>query len=484
MIASSSAACAEDPKRACVELELEGPIQAVTGMRPERMYYARSGAGAVLGGFDGALEAPGRIVSSGGVLLAEVVPDPHGRFLLDVPPSDRITVEAEGGSIELRLRDPSEARGAAVACRPLTGAGDTPNDLLIGGTPSDPYGVLVRSGDGGVNAIDLAGGLEDGVRIEGSPFMAAVVGGASRRIGVTDFRNGTVHVVDLDARRIERTLGPPPPVTLDAPHALPAPYDVDRDGVEETTVSRFTPSTPQALVVASDKIVVGYVSFLSSSPAIFLPGVIAVWTASDLDRPPRTVVLPFPNPQEVRLLEDGRVLVVCSGTLDIGDLGSPSEGGLVFFDPTSESIESTIPLRDFLPGTAILAADRLIVGSLGRAEIRVMGTDGSAPVPIRLNEEAVDTVYRMVALDGGLVAVPSFNTDRLHILDARTGILDPAPFFGPLEVGPGRPIFDGLQVVARRPGRPGVDFTGPDLYALRGVASEVVAIELRKLLGP
>ena len=90
----------------------------------------------------------------------------------------------------------------------------------------------------------------------------------------------------------------------------------------------------------------------------------------------------------------------------------------------------------------------------------------------------------VVVIGGGLVGVPSFNTDRMHILDARTGAIDPEPFFAPLAVGPGRPLFDGLQIVAARPGRRGVDFRGPDLFALTGQASELIPIELRKVLGP
>ena len=101
-----------------------------------------------------------------------------------------------------------------------------------------------------------------------------------------------------------------------------------------------------------------------------------------------------------------------------------------------------------------------------------------------LNSEEVDSVFRLLALPGGLIAAPSFNTDRIHFIDARSKTLNPPPFFGPIAVGPGRPIFEGLQVIARRPGRAGVDFVGPDLFAVAGIASRIIPVELRKLLGP
>ena len=90
----------------------------------------------------------------------------------------------------------------------------------------------------------------------------------------------------------------------------------------------------------------------------------------------------------------------------------------------------------------------------------------------------------MIDLPGGLIGAASFNTDRLHVVDPRTRVVDPKPFCGPFVIGPGRPVFDGVQVCARRPGRAGVDFVEPDIYCLAGIASRVTPIELRKVLGP
>lgn len=461
----------------------EPAIPAVEGFRPELTFYVRDGEQALFGGFDGALDQGRQLTLYGPEgEVAQVTADPDGRFSVELEPHARLKV----GALEYRLRDPDEARVTAVH-RPLSGAGHVPNDLVIGGG-SEPFGVLVRSGDRGVNAFDLGEGLAaEGVRIDGSPYAVAVVDPAARRVAVADFDGGVVHVVDLRRRVVERAL-PAVEVELDTPFSLSRPFDVDGDGTVEEQVVRFLPGTPQAAGAAGGRLFVGFSSFLDrrrgSDPPVFLPGVLGVWDLADLDAPPKMVVLPAQNPQEVRPLPGGRVLITCSGALDVeSGPRAASPGAVVSYDPVARTFD-TIEMGDFLPGTAVLAAGRLVVGSLAGGAIRWMRPDGGDVSTIRLNDDAVDSVFRMVDLDGGLVGVPSFNTDSLHVFDARTGTLDPPPFYAPIPVGPGRPVFHGLQVLARRPGRRGVDFVGPDLFALTGIASELIPIELRKVLGP
>ena len=103
---------------------------------------------------------------------------------------------------------------------------------------------------------------------------------------------------------------------------------------------------------------------------------------------------------------------------------------------------------------------------------------------IVLNDQSIDSIFRLIELPGRLIAATSFNTDKLFIFDAEDGRLNPYPFVSPFSVGPGPPVFDGAQIVARRPGRAGVDYTGPDLYVLSGLASRIWSVETRKLLGP
>jgi hypothetical protein len=439
------AACARN-----VEVVDEPSIPDVAGLMPERTFYVRTSSGALFGGFDRALD---RAIEVEGAPLA---PDENGRFAISLPAKE--TIEVEG--LTYRLRDPGSALLEAV--RPaLSGAGSVPNDLLIAGG-ADAYGVLVRSGDAGVSVIDLSRGLSDeGVRIDGHPFFAGIVDAQARRIAVSDYDGGEIHLIDLAAGTVERTLSAPEVVLDDE--------------------SPFVARSPQSVVRAEDRLIAGYTGFVETGPpAIYLPGVIASWSLADLDAPPRLLVLDVLNPQELRVLEDGRVLAVCSGAIEHqGGAHASTRGALVFFDPAALSVVETIEMQDFAPGSALIAADRIVVASVVRPRVRII--DGEEIV---VNDETVDSIFRLVDLGGGLVGVPSFDSDRLHVLDARTGELDPPPFYAPIAVGPGRPILDGLQIVAARPGRRGIDFVGPDLFALTGIASEVVPIELRKVLGP
>lgn len=461
----------------------EPSIPEVEGVSPELTFYVQDGERALFGGFDGALSQGVSLPLRGpDGDLGTVVPDENGRFSIELSPQARLSA----GALEYRLREAAQARAAAVH-PPLSGAGAQPNDLVIAGS-DDAFGVVVRSGDSGVSAVDLEEGLTgEGVRVFGDPYAVAVIDAAARRVAVAAFDAGVIEVVDLTLGVVERTLSPLE-VELDAPFTLARPYDVDGDGAPEEQIARFLPASPQSAAISMGRLYVGFSSFQAGNrgdePPVFLPGVLGIWALDDLDAPPKMRVLPALNPQEIRPLPGGRILIVCSGALDLaGGPHAGSAGAVVVYDPVSRDME-VVDMGDFLPGTAVFAAGRLVVGSLARGEIRWMQPDGSDVRTMQLNEEAIDSVFRMVELGGGLVGVPSYNTDRLHIFDARTGELDPPPFYAPIPVGPGRPVFDGLKVVARRPGRRGVDFVGPDLFVLTGDSSELIPIELRKVLGP
>lgn len=397
--------------------------------------------------------------------------------------------------LEYRIRDPEAARAAAV-CGPISGgAGGIPNDLIIAGPHEAPYGVLVRSGDNAVSAFDLTRGLEaglPGVRLPdvedacgvhaANPWFAAALGGD--RVAVTAFGQARTYVLDMKTGAIEATLAldPSAPVVLDPPQQLPRAIDADCDGAREDQISAFAPRTPQAIVKAGDHLAVAYTNFYTANPPIYLPGVLAVWSLRALDQPPRVTLLPVSNPQELRALDDHRVLLAASGAL--GQNAALTPGAVLIIDLSTGAIEERYDLDTFAPGTAALAGGSLYVGSLITARVLKIDPATKQQTVLPLNDEPVDSIFRLLVLPGELLAIPTFNGDRLFIVDAASGAISPPPFYGPLAIGPGRPIFDGLSILARRPGRAGVDFVGPELFALSAIASRVTPIELRKVLGP
>lgn len=484
-----------------------GRVPDLAGVRLEVMYAYATPEGGRFGGLDGAL-APGlsaELRRAEGGAIGVVEPDAHGRFAIDhdVAVGGRLELVVEGETVAFTVRDPASARREAVR-PPLTGVGLVPNDLRIVGGPQDARGVVVRSGDNAVNLLDLETGFDGvplGVRlpdvpgddgpVSANPWLATPLDDRGSRVAVTAFLQARTYVLNLDAGTVVSTLALDAPVTLAAPFSLDEPFDVDGDGTPETEVQAFRPSSPQPVVVAQDRLLVAYASLLraergAGAGPIMLPGVVAAFDPDEPEAPARTRVLPFRNPQEMRVVGDDAVWVTCSGMLRVsGGVRALSPGGLVRLDPGTLAVTATVALDDFAPTTMLFAADRLWVASLARAEVLELDPASGAELGrYRINDEGVDSVFRLLSLPGGQIGIPSFNTDRLHVLDPRTGTLDAPPYLGPLALGPGRPVFDGLQIVARRPGRAGVDYVGPDLFALSSIAARVVPVELRRVLGP
>jgi len=459
------------------------------------------GRTAELGGFDGAVSGEVVVRDAAGAELARGMADAAGRISLvfDGVAGDTVSVTLDGVAdpIQFRVRDPATALEDAV--RPAVGgAGSVPNDLIIVGPAASARGVVVRSGDNAVSVFDLQAGLqqsgarlpEDGARFA-NPWFATAIDDTGKRVAVSAFGQRRVYIVDLDTGAVTNTLELGGPVRLSTPFQLTRPFDVDGDGTDEAEVSTFAPTAPQGVVVTGGRLFVAFSGFAAARvrdlAPVYLPAVLAAWDLADLDAPPDRVVLPLLNPQEIRVDEDGKLLVVCSGIVDqlMGAPAAATPGAVYRIDPATLAIDETYDLGDVLPGSAVVSHGALWVGSLKAGSLTRIAMDAIRErSTISLNNEEVDSVFRMVALPGGLIAVPSFNTDRLHLVDAATGELDPPPFYGPIPVGPGRPLFDGLKIIARRPGRPGVDYAGPDLFCLSDPASLVTPVQTLRVLGP
>lgn len=482
-------------------------VPSEAGIALELMYFVRGPDG--LARFGGLASSFGGAGSGWdfrveGDTPRSIEPDARGGFELELGRVDATSgvLHRDGQPIErFRLREAEAARRAAV-WPAVGGAGSVPNDLLFVGEGAPPRLVLVRSGDHAVSVFDLELGLDAGLGVRlpeldaargpmgAQPWFAAPLPDGER-VAVSAFLHGRVYVVHLPSLRVERSFEPSGPVSLPAPIALPYPLDLDGDGRIVSSVSRFVPRCPQGVLVHGDHLFVAYSGFVAprlsdARPPVYLPGVLLRFSLREPERAPQSLLLPFQNPQWLGLAQDpARLLVVSSGVLDADpEVRATSAGGVMLVSLDAFELEHSVDLGTRAPGSALLFEGELWVSSLVRPEVWRVALYGGDEAVFRLNDERVDSVFRLVPLPGGLIGAPSFNTDRLHVIDPRRRLLDPSPFFGPLELGPGRPIFDGLQVVARRPGRGGVDFVGPDLYALSGVASRVVPVELRKVLGP
>lgn len=490
-----ASACTDVP----VLVAPEGPVPPAPGLALECLTAVVGPEGPTLVGLDGAVleGATLTVLAADGAELAEAAVDTNGRVQvpLDAQAGELIGVRAAGRPEvwTLRVRDHTEAYGLAVGAPYAGGAGSTPNDLEVW---PDGRAVLVRSGDGALVIFDVAQGPEAGrgLRLPEAPSAAvpwAVARVDDRTAAVTAQGRDLVYLVDLDAAAVVAELAAPAPVPLARPFVLSRSIDVDGDGTREAEVRVARARAPQGLTVAAGRLVVAYTGFVAAGTAgaraVFTPGVVASWGLTDLSAPPVVRVLDALDPQEVHALDDGAVLVTASGAVDRAADGRvlTSTGAVVRLDAATLAVQQAWDLGDFGPTTARVAGEALWVASLSRARLRALPLGGGPPqAELALNALEVASVFGWVELPCGLLGAPVFDTDTLHVLDPRSGRLDPAPFYAPLVVGPGRPLLDGLQAVARRPGRVGVDFIGPDTLVLASVASRVTPLELRRILGP
>lgn len=490
--ALTTAGCAEGGGGQCPALAPAGEKHPASGVLAlERIYAALRASDRVeVGGLDGAAPPGSSVLIAG--QAAEV--DVHGRFRLELrgaPTSVEVASAAQPSEVFLfRVRDSTVAR-AKVVGPAWGGAGSVPNDLLFEGERA----LLVRSGDGALSELPFGHGADDcsrGLRfaeVDGrgsDPWFAAAAGGS---VYVSDARLDRVYAIDRQRWAVTSTFADQTSIELSPPLTLACPADVDGDGNLERSVARFRPRAPQALLVMNGRLFVGMSGFLrphlGDCPAIYLPSVLLSYA---LDAPGEVTRLRLPcqNPQELRQTAQGQLQVVCSGEIDQPPSGSPvaqTDGAILWIDPMRLEVVRSQPLERFAPASALSQGDVTVVSSLVRAELLLLS--GAGLIERRqLNAESVDSVFRLAPGPGGLIFAPSFDTDRLHTIDPRTGVVDGAPFFGPIVVGPGRPLFDGLQIVAPRPGRAGVDFVGPDHLALLGIASKIVPLDTQEVLGP
>ncbi len=87
-----------------------------------------------------------------------------------------------------------------------------------------------------------------------------------------------------------------------------------------------------------------------------------------------------------------------------------------------------------------------------------------------------------IAIKDGLLFTTLFNSDQVAVLDTSTDQVDPFPYITPFPAGirgddPNSQLFDGVQSLAIRPGEPGVDFTGADIYFITGISEQLGSVD-------
>ena len=271
-------------------------------------------------------------------------------------------------------------------------------------------------------------------------------------------------------------------------------------------VESFPVSFPSGAALLDDKLYISTSNIRrAGADPIFYPGTVLVFARDGSTSPPTYAPADTPvlvttafNPTGVTPYQDGILLVTNTGVLDIEEgSGAPrSEATIDVVDTGAERIVGTIPLGYGAPSFKPIAIDHEYeVGFIGSAAFNhvyeidlegleeLLGTEPEAPplLPDRVIAGADNPIVVTPAPSGspefvhqvatasygGAAFATCFNGGWLARLDTSvrpaavrslTRLTEPMPSLS--EVGPGP--------LAARPGRPGEDFTGDDLFVLTG----------------
>ncbi|MEW5848686.1 MAG: hypothetical protein AB2A00_07715 [Myxococcota bacterium] len=473
-----------------------------------------------LRGFTGAAPEGGVVeVREGNTTLAQVTADAAGRF--DVrfgAEKDReVELHARVGTedatpLRFKVRDFSEAASSMVRER-LSGTGSTPNQVLFARDASPTgrtTGLVVLSGDGALDNVDAdeGGRVSPLVPLPEMAFGGAVVPAtpwAADALGenawVTRYAHAGITTVNVPGGTILGEGNITTPQALGEILTLDPPVDVDGDGVEDQQVTALVPRNPTGIAVVGSRAFVAMANVLSTSAsgrAQFGPGMLAVFELDGRGIPTgatRVINLAFRNPQHVIPLDNGTVAVSSTGSLQRvnGTWQVDSDGGVEIFDVSSLQKLQEINLGRFAPSRPLLLADgkSLYVPSILRARLARLDVENGQLIrgpgnPVELAEgELLRTVFECVLHPTALVFCGLFDTDSIVVVDSADDTVRPWPFTSDIRVNTGdSAVRLGIQSLAMRPGRNGVDRAGNDILVLLSLATRVSALDTRFVLGP
>ncbi len=215
------------------------------------------------------------------------------------------------------------------------------------------------------------------------------------------------------------------------------------------------------------------------------------------------------NPTAVKAIGPDRVYVTNTGnphydfSTGIFVYDTPSSIDIIDtdpFSPTCDMVIGNVPFGLNTEDATIGGAGKMAVGPNGRFAYLGSGTAGVAfkvdllkeaalrdvrrPIQVVRSGALQDSVFDVEVGAKGLAYVASFNTDEVYVLNTNGDIVNPFPFVVPFDVGQSDGgFFEGAQDMAVRPGVPGVDYTGDDLFVITGISSRLVTVDTRSVLG-
>ncbi len=332
----------------------------------------------------------------------------------------------------------------------------------------------------------------------GNPYQFAIH--SNQNIAaVSLFTQHTIAIVDLERMTlIDRiSLAELPLIELDEPLFLSAPQDANNDGTTETEVSTIYPHHPQALIWQEDTLWVGATNFLEFSsnglPPTVAPGTLLQFSwLNDKLTYQEQWQLKGKNPQDL-LLTDTGLVILTTGTALLKEDGSwqqLSPAALWELPHENTSVlNSLFEFNSFTPAHMNLVENNYVFGNTQKAQLGILNTQNERLEleTLTLDEnEQTDSIFSTLSLGGGLLAIAQYNKDQIWFYDMQAKEMNPWPFRNPLTISAqlSDSIFKGLLKLAKPPGQPLVEHHGFIMYALTGLSSELIPIDLGEILGP
>lgn len=191
-------------------------------------------------------------------------------------------------------------------------------------------------------------------------------------------------------------------------------------------------------------------------------------------------------------LSTGKVLLTCTGLTERNDAQNSSvpvtPGGVDLIDPFSETVLSTVDLHLTAPafrewavqsdGTAYLGSSTYNYLLKINIQSSTVSESTKSPFLIIKNERISDYINDVVLNEGeGVLFVMSFNRNSVYRFGIGGEKPEILPDFYDLSFKASLGGVSGSGPTAIRPGKAGVDFTGPDLFVLTGFPGTMAGIK-------
>ncbi len=123
-----------------------------------------------------------------------------------------------------------------------------------------------------------------------------------------------------------------------------------------------------------------------------------------------------------------------------------------------------------------------LVGALLKVDLMTGDIINGTDDPIFVSDQEILNSTADIAIRGNQLFTTLFNSDQMAVVDTDTDEVNPFPYIAPFPAGirafnPDSVLFDGVQSLAIRPGTPGVDFEGADIFFITGISEQLGSVD-------